>query len=862
MEDNLEEFESVIHHHTIIPEHNDEYIEVHVILKQADTTIELRIDKETQLGSFKLQLEKTVEEESSIRLSKEDYSLTIEDNEINLNSPSLCQMAMKHFHVDKSNKLTVQLDFLSRTKRERRARYMLECKQHTNENAHFFCFDCNTSYCSLCPDHNKHSTIDKYDYCKPTEEIVNSILRDVYKKVELIENKNFDKKQRNCPIPRSTQVKKTLTTKDYSIGNSKAYSIASQSPCENQFLNRLRSHFNDLIKEYEEFQIRRDTLILQQCKKKLDEFKFNLSKFRTICMNTLSSQNKEDKFAEMIVFQEELFLEVHKVIKELYNGKTSLMNYLENLSQEIQDELSIGTRLEREIEDGFLEIITKVKSLKGKCSARKRSVPTNGQSSDDYNTLNIEDKILEDENEDLEMTKKLNLEGNPNEFNLIENKVNNNEGSKQSDPEYSRHNRYPNSCRDKASFISNIKLPVKLKLEENIEVNDSKLFANESSNSKTSIKRVNTNNIKGFHSNRNRADAKTQSCSNMNYLDDYYSKISQSFITKEKHLITEKAQESKKHTVQLSNPINSNYSLNYHLPSHSSMNLNRFNSVLLMKRRIDKRPDILIYNCNYNKFEVKLLSLDDSKFKKFHQFSVYVNADNTIYISGGRKKSGKLARDFWKYSPLTDQIIRLKDMTNKRCSHGLVYSAVNNEIYAVGGYNTRTCERYSMLDDEWAELPELNLERQVSTLFFTNRRTLYAAFGFISEEKFDYVERLDISVSKEWQLIRLNCKGAIDLRLFNVGVIQCGYSSKFLICGGESMDESETDRVYQLDLVNYSIRSYFDGKVRLPSKCSFIDKVFLNYKDSKYAQFEMKSNNVVIYDQTQNSFRIEKLGNM
>ena len=38
-------------------------------------------------------------------------------------------------------------------------------------------------------------------------------------------------------------------------------------------------------------------------------------------------------------------------------------------------------------------------------------------------------------------------------------------------------------------------------------------------------------------------------------------------------------------------------------------------------------------------------------------------------------------------------------MLSERCSHSLIYinnKIINNEIFAIGGYNNNTCERYSI----------------------------------------------------------------------------------------------------------------------------------------------------------------------
>ena len=51
-------------------------------------------------------------------------------------------------------------------------------------------------------------------------------------------------------------------------------------------------------------------------------------------------------------------------------------------------------------------------------------------------------------------------------------------------------------------------------------------------------------------------------------------------------------------------------------------------------------------------------------------------------------------------------------MQISRASFGCLYSPNKNEIFVVGGYNegelTRKCERYSVTEDKWYWLPDLN----------------------------------------------------------------------------------------------------------------------------------------------------------
>jgi N-acetylneuraminic acid mutarotase len=274
-----------------------------------------------------------------------------------------------------------------------------------------------------------------------------------------------------------------------------------------------------------------------------------------------------------------------------------------------------------------------------------------------------------------------------------------------------------------------------------------------------------------------------------------------------------------------------------------------------MKRRLmnSKISEILLYNIGTDCFESKKARItNDVNFKKFNEFSVYTNVDNLLYISGGRTKSGNISKEFFSFNSDTSELKRLSDMVKERCSHSLLYS---NEIYAVGGYSNNTAERYYINTNKWEKLPDLNSkERQVPTLFQYNKHII-CMFGYINNyiDAEDYFERLEISNPKQWEVIKLKSSlNRYDLKIYNVGIIQT--ENVVLLCGGEHYKGEETDNVYKVDIEKLSI---FDSNMKLPIKCSFIDKNFVKYSNDNYGQYEMKKNNLVLFDRYKSEFYIK-----
>ena len=96
-------------------------------------------------------------------------------------------------------------------------------------------------------------------------------------------------------------------------------------------------------------------------------------------------------------------------------------------------------------------------------------------------------------------------------------------------------------------------------------------------------------------------------------------------------------------------------------------------------------------------------------------------------------------------------------MINPREGHCL--AAIGSQfIYAIGSrlYNTsKTCEVYSMANNEWKEQPELNRNRYLSTAVTLAERYVYVLGGY--EPAVTDIERLDIASNQPayWELIKV-----------------------------------------------------------------------------------------------------------
>ena len=111
-------------------------------------------------------------------------------------------------------------------------------------------------------------------------------------------------------------------------------------------------------------------------------------------------------------------------------------------------------------------------------------------------------------------------------------------------------------------------------------------------------------------------------------------------------------------------------------------------------------------------------------------------------------------------------------MKYSRASFGCTYSATRNEIFVAGGYTegdlNKKCEKYSVANNVWTELPELNEFKCSQSLCLLDNKHLYSIGGL---SKIDSnvqlnttIERLDLQPLNiqtwNWQVLPLRLNEA------------------------------------------------------------------------------------------------------
>ena len=121
----------------------------------------------------------------------------------------------------------------------------------------------------------------------------------------------------------------------------------------------------------------------------------------------------------------------------------------------------------------------------------------------------------------------------------------------------------------------------------------------------------------------------------------------------------------------------------------------------------------------------------------------------------------------------------------------------DNYLFAVGGENQSSVERYNISDNIWEKLNPMNYKRMYPILAIYNGY-LYALFGKSNENEFcNTIERLRLSnnIEKEkWEMVQFNNPQNIDTRIYGSAVYIINNS--IYLFGGKYHEKASNNIIY------------------------------------------------------------------
>ena len=885
-------------------------VKLNCFLTDSFNEVNFEVDKKITLGTLK----KKIVEVANLNSQKKFNILYNDKDFTNFNKLRLADIidpdSARMSHTEPTGFNTIKLKIVptdldeSILSTDSKFKQMLECNLHPRENAHFYCLNCNLSFCALCIDkHLTHDFLDKYDFSKSKQEIVKTILRNM---LAMIKEK---KKKESFNV-----ISEKILNNEKNLEFFDDLNLKEKSVIENIKL---------IWANYEQFSNEYKNIINNLIEKKVNDFNQNLLKFKMICINNLSEAQKSTDESDIITLDNDYFQSFHQTLKELNIGRDALMNYLEVRNSECDYIINEFIKFDEEIMTDLKNVLNKIQI---KNLFFKELFLKNEENSD--NEINKQDKNVEEEKDNInniefnnnkneenendlnDLNDNINIEEikknngffeNKNDINNLNNIDNTNKINYIHNNDLINNTKNILSDNDKNGIYNSLEVSLLSNQDEvnvhqyidatfDANANEHEILLNESpeklnndsSNNNNYIldepnTLINKDNNYQNHLNNNNPDmkmVKSQSSCGFNENIEEYGEGGNSLIRKINNL-----NKKEFNTIQVKNnePKNNNNINNINnINITGKIFLNKNNSTdkiylnpkihnkYIMKRKLLK--EIYIYNIKEKRLEsIKDFKKDQNLFKRFFQFSIYLNAKNNLYISGGKTKEEQISNSFYCYNYEQNTLTVLPEMINPRCSHSMIYinnHIINDELFIIGGHGINTGERYSFRTQKWKLLPCLHTkERQVPTLICYGDY-LYTIFGFVNGKKNSYIlgEKINLNKLEKWEMINVKYNGIDEEKLnkFNVGVIKLSNDS-FLIVGGEINTGGETDDVFKLDFKGNDEIVISETNLKLPCPASFIDKNFIPLDQKKFAQFDMKKSNFIFYDMLNNKFGMKPM---
>ena len=181
----------------------------------------------------------------------------------------------------------------------------------------------------------------------------------------------------------------------------------------------------------------------------------------------------------------------------------------------------------------------------------------------------------------------------------------------------------------------------------------------------------------------------------------------------------------------------------------------------------------------------------------------YCNSDfnKCLYVSGGieynsekNRSNALLCIDISKSDDM--KIKKLANMNIARCGHTMISDG--KYLYAVGGENLNSVERYDIENDVWEILPSMICKRMYPILHINNGY-LYAFFGKYSNGEYPCsIERLnlnyaDTNIKRGWEMIIFSNPKNLDVNIYGSAVLEVNGMLYFF---GGNVNEVSTNKIF------------------------------------------------------------------
>ena len=270
---------------------------------------------------------------------------------------------------------------------------------------------------------------------------------------------------------------------------------------------------------------------------------------------------------------------------------------------------------------------------------------------------------------------------------------------------------------------------------------------------------------------------------------------------------------------------NNNYETIKYIQSVQNMNNNNMNKEINIesKNGLYRNTDVRKYlNRQYilspvpQTNSIKILTENNSEestipvkfpenfgFNTFFLDCAHCNCDlnKCLYVSGGIESTSEKNRsnvllcvDISNNNELKVQ--KLANMNFARCGHTMI--SEGKYIYALGGEDMNSVERYDIENNIWENLPSM-ISKRMYPILHINNGYLYAFFGKFKNGEYPCsIERLNINndnenIKPDWEMILFSNPENINLRIYGCGVLE--YQGMLYFFSGK-IDEKTSKTIF------------------------------------------------------------------
>ena len=263
--------------------------------------------------------------------------------------------------------------------------------------------------------------------------------------------------------------------------------------------------------------------------------------------------------------------------------------------------------------------------------------------------------------------------------------------------------------------------------------------------------------------------------------------------------------------------------------------------------------NILYYSIKDKKVIKSSVNISETNIKRFESYHSTLNYKGKFYISRGYSSS----KMFYRYNSKTKEFIKLSEMPTGHSYHCLI--GVENNIFAISGFKSKKIEKYSLINNSWENLPELEIGRSWPGCVSVEDTYLLLFGGLCDRSDLTnkIIEKLNIKDPKGWEKIEINFNEPIP---FYFGVVNINNQLVYLFGGKLNSREDNVNTCYKFNCNNGHLEK--ENNIKLPEKDEFDGKNFYELGNNNYGAFSsIFSDRFYIYNSNTQDFEIISLNN-